>query len=156
MPDSPSSTRDAAAFGLAALLVITLLAVAREVLSPPVVLGLLFLVLWPLRQKTGVRPVLVAASLVTLLWLWHDYGAFLGPFVAALALAYLLAPAVQRLQGLGARRPLAVAGILVPLLALAVLGVLERRRAPSLAPGWGESEPDIDASEPDIEAPEPA
>lgn len=42
------------------------------------------------------------------------------------------------------------------LLALAVLGVLERRRAPSLAPGWGESEPDIDASEPDIEAPEPA
>lgn len=124
MPDSPSGTRDAAAFGLAALLVITLLAVARDVLSPPVVLGLLFLVLWPLRQKTGVRPVLVAASLVTLLWLWHDYGAFLGPFVAALALAYLLAPAVQRLQGLGARRPLAVAGILVPLLALAVLGVL--------------------------------
>ncbi|MGB7211245.1 MAG: AI-2E family transporter [Gemmatimonadales bacterium] len=124
MPDSPPPRRDTIVLGLAALLVIALFAGVRAVLTPPVVLALLFLALWPIRQRAGLRTVLVAASLLTLLWLWHDYGAFLGPFVAALVLAYLLAPAVRLLERLGARRSLAVIGVLVPLLAVFVLGVL--------------------------------
>ncbi|MGH7590441.1 MAG: AI-2E family transporter, partial [Gemmatimonadales bacterium] len=120
----PTPPRDTIALGLAALLVIALLAGVRAVLSPPVVLALLFLALWPIRRRTGIRTVLVAGSLLTLLWLWHGYGAFLGPFVAALVLAYLLAPAVHQVERLGARRPLAVAGVLMPLLAVFVLGVL--------------------------------
>lgn len=124
MPDLPAPQRDTIALGLAGLLVIALLAGVRGVLSPPVVLALLFLTLWPLRRRAGVRTVLVAATLLTLLWLWYGFGTFLGPFVAALVLAYLLAPAVHLLERLGARRPLAVIGVLVPLLAVFVLGIL--------------------------------
>lgn len=122
MPDAPAPS--AISLGFAALLAIALLAGVRDALSPPVVLALLYLTLWPLRARAGVRTVLTAATLLTLLWLWLHFSVYLGPFVAALVLAYLLAPLVRRLETLGARRPLAVAGVLVPLLAVLVLGVL--------------------------------
>jgi predicted PurR-regulated permease PerM len=108
----------------AGLLFVALLVGARAVLSPPVILALLLLVAWPVRRRPGVRPALVAATLLTLLWLFIAYGAFLGPFLAALALAYLLAPAVGWIERHRARRSLAVAAVLVPLLGIAVTTVL--------------------------------
>lgn len=124
MPDSPSPSRDLVALGLGALLLIALLAGVREVLTPPVILPLLFLALWPVRERAGVRNTLAAASLLTLLWIADTYGAFLGPFVAALVLAYLLAPAVTWVERHQVRRPLAVASVLIPLLGALVTVIL--------------------------------
>ena len=121
-PQDPS--RDLVALGLATLLFAVLLVVARDALSPPVVLLLLYLALWAHRSRTGVKVALGAGTFVTLLWLGENYGAFLGPFVAALVLAYLLAPAVTWVERRRARRPLAVAAVLVPLLGLVVAVVL--------------------------------
>ena len=54
MPESRVPARDAITLGFAALLVVALLAGVREVLSPPAVLGLLYLTLWPVRQRAGI------------------------------------------------------------------------------------------------------
>lgn len=121
-PQTPS--RDLVALGLATLLLIALLAGVRDTLSPPVVLLLLYLALWAHRARSGVKVALGAASFVTILWLIENYGAFLGPFVAALVLAYLLAPAATWVERHRVRRPLAVAAVLVPLLAVVVTVVL--------------------------------
>ena len=121
-PQGPS--RDLVALGLATLLFAALLIAARDTLSPPVVLLLLYLALWAHRARIGVKVALGAGTFVTVLWLTENYGAFLGPFVAALVLAYLLAPAVSWVERRRARRPLAVAAVLVPLLGVVVAVVL--------------------------------
>ena len=120
MPESSASTRDAITLAFAALLAVALLAGVREVLSPPAVLGLLYLALWPVRQRAGIRMVLVASTLLALLWFWDHYGAFLGPFVLAMVLAYLIAPAVARVEEWGVGRRTAIAIVLVPLVGILV------------------------------------
>ena len=48
-------------------------------------------------------------AVVLLLWLLHD---ILLPFVAGMAMAYLLDPLVDRIERLGVNRPLARAAII--------------------------------------------
>ena len=66
----------------------------RAVLSPVVLLALLALVLWPERRQPFVARLLVAAVVLTALWVLSATGSLLAPFVLGLAFAYLLAPAV--------------------------------------------------------------
>lgn len=117
----PSITaRDSATLGLGAILLIALLAGVREVLTPPVVFLLLVATLWPIRDRAGIRALLVGAGVLTTLWLLEAYGALLGPFVLALVLAYLLTPAVAAVERRGIRRTSAIALVLVPLVAVVV------------------------------------
>lgn len=122
--------RDMAAGVVGLVLVLALLWSLREVLSPPLLLPLVLTVLWPLRNRAGVSQLMAGATLLTLFWLLRLYGGILGPFVFALAGAYLVSPAVDAL----ARRrvPRALAIVLVTVLPLGVLALLIATSGPQL------------------------
>ncbi len=96
----------------------------REVLSPVVLLALLALVLWPERRQPFVARLLVAAVVLTALWVLSATGSLLAPFVLGLAFAYLLAPAVAWLVRRRVPRALAILLTLLPFLAGVVLLVV--------------------------------
>jgi predicted PurR-regulated permease PerM len=110
---------------LAGLLYLLLLVTLREILAPPLVLPLVLLALWPLRERPGVRTAMAVAVFLTLIWALKLYGGLLGPFLLALALAYLMAPLVARLERRRVPRGLAILLVAIPpVVALVVLGLL--------------------------------
>jgi len=117
--DTPS--RDVLPAVLAGLLYVLLLVSLREILAPPVVLPLTLLALWPLRARPGIQAGMGIAVALTLLWGLKLYGGLLGPFLLALAAAYLLAPLVGGLERRGVSRGLAIGLVALPPLAGAVL-----------------------------------
>ncbi|MFN8651668.1 MAG: AI-2E family transporter [Gemmatimonadales bacterium] len=106
---------------LAGLLYILLLVSVREILAPPVVLPLTLLALWPLRERPGMKIAIGTAVGLTLIWGLKLYGGLLGPFLLALALAYLLAPLVAALEQRRMSRGLAILLVAIPPLAAFVL-----------------------------------
>lgn len=110
---------------LAGLLYVLLLITLREILTPPLVLPLVLLALWPLRDREGVRAAMGSAVLLTVIWGLKLYGGLLGPFLLALAVAYLLAPLVARLERRRVPRGLAILLVALPpvvgMVALALL-----------------------------------
>jgi predicted PurR-regulated permease PerM len=124
MPESPAA-RDALPAILAGLLYILLLITLREILAPPLVLPLVLVALWPLRDRAGVRSAMGIALFLTVIWGLKRYGGLLGPFLLALAVAYLLSPLVTRLERRRVPRGLAIILVaLPPVLAFAVLLLL--------------------------------
>lgn len=110
---------------LAGLLYILLLVTLREILTPALLLPLALVALWPIRSRAGVQTAMVIAVLLTLFWGLKLYGGLLGPFLLALAVAYLLAPLVARLERRRVPRGLAILLVaLPPLIALVVLLLL--------------------------------
>jgi predicted PurR-regulated permease PerM len=115
------ATRDTLPAILAGLLYILLLVSVREILIPPVVLPLTLLALWPLRDRPGMRVAIGTAVGLTLIWGLKLYGGLLGPFLLALALAYLLAPLVGKLEARRVNRGLAIVLVALPPLVATVL-----------------------------------
>jgi predicted PurR-regulated permease PerM len=115
--------RELATWATGLVLLGVLLWTLREILSPPLVLPLVLAVLWPLRQRPGIGILMTGAVLLTLAWLLALYGGFLGPFVCALGLAYLMAPLVDRLAQRRVPRGLAILVVAVVPLALLVVVV---------------------------------
>ncbi|HEY7681615.1 MAG TPA: AI-2E family transporter [Gemmatimonadales bacterium] len=110
---------------LAGLLYVLLLVTLREILAPPVVLPLVLAALWPLRARTGIQAAMGIAAVLTLIWGLKLYGSLLGPFLLALAMAYLLAPLVGSLERRRVPRGLAILLVaLPPVLGIAALGLL--------------------------------
>jgi len=123
MTDSPS--RDVLPAILGGLLYILLLVSVREILAPPVVLPLALLALWPLRARPGMQAAMGVAVALTVIWGLKLYGGLLGPFLLALAVAYLFAPLVGRLERRGVGRGLAIGLVaLPPLLGVVLLAAL--------------------------------
>ncbi len=118
---APAPARDALPAVLAGLLYVLLLVTLREILSPALVLPLVLVALWPLRGRAGVRPAMAIAVALTLVWGLARYGGLLGPFLLALAVAYLLAPLVARLERRRVSRGTAIVLVSLPPLILAVL-----------------------------------
>jgi predicted PurR-regulated permease PerM len=124
MPESPA-TRDALPAILAGLLYVLLLITLREILAPPLVLPLVWVALWPMRERAGIRSAMGIALFLTVIWGLKRYGGLLGPFLLALAVAYLLSPLVTRLERRRVPRGLAIILVaLPPVLAFAVLLLL--------------------------------
>lgn len=94
----PAPGRDTLPAVLGGMMYVLLLVTLREILAPPLVLPLALLALWPLRDRPGVRVAMGIAVALTLVWGLKLYGGLLGPFLLALAVAYLLAPLVARLE----------------------------------------------------------
>ncbi|HWA56513.1 MAG TPA: AI-2E family transporter [Gemmatimonadales bacterium] len=122
MPDD--ATRDTLPAVLAGLLYILLLVSVREILSPPVVLPLTLLALWPLRRRPGMPVAIGTAIGLTVVWGLKLYGGLLGPFLLALAVAYIFAPLVAKLEARRVNRGLAIVLVALPPLVLAVLLVV--------------------------------
>lgn len=115
------------------LLMALLLWDVHALLQPLIVFPLLFFLLWPTRGNTFGRHVLLVVTAIFIVWFVATVGSVLVPFALALAIAYLLAPAVGAIERRGIARPLAVALVLVPFLAavaglaLLVVPALERQ-----------------------------
>ncbi len=122
MTTDTTTSRDGLPAILAGLLYVALLVTLREILAPPLVLPLVLVALWPLRARPGVRPAMAIAVALTLFWGLKLYGGLLGPFLLALALAYLLSPLVAWLERRRVNRGLAILLVaLPPAIGLAVL-----------------------------------
>lgn len=105
---------------LVVLLLGLFLWIVRGVLQPLVIFPLLFYLLWPARAHPAARRALIAVTVVFALWFVVTVGSVLVPFLLAFTIAYLLAPGVNALNRRGVPRPLAVAMVLLPFLALIV------------------------------------
>lgn len=99
---------------LAGMLYILLLVTLRDILVPPLVLPIAIVALWPLRARAGIQTAIGIATLLTLFWALKLYGGLLGPFLLALAVAYLLAPLVANLERRRVPRGLAILLVSVP------------------------------------------
>jgi predicted PurR-regulated permease PerM len=120
-----SPARDPLPTLLAGLLYVLLLVSLRDILTPPLVLPLVIVALWPIRERAGVRTAMGIAGGLTLIWGLKLYGGLLGPFLLALALAYILSPLVARLEQRRVPRGLAILLVaLPPVIALIGLAVL--------------------------------
>jgi predicted PurR-regulated permease PerM len=91
----------------------------------PVVLGLAVAYLvWPHRRHPAVSRLLVVVGALVALWILAEARSVVYPALAALLIAALLDPVVDRLETQGLRRPLAALLVLVPLLAVVALVLL--------------------------------
>jgi predicted PurR-regulated permease PerM len=108
----------------ATLLLAAALWSTRTLLSPLVCGGLLLLLLWPWRDRRPVRQLLFAVGALVLLWLLARARAIVYPALAALLLAFLLDPLVDRLTARRVPRSLAALAVLLPAGGLLLLFVL--------------------------------
>jgi predicted PurR-regulated permease PerM len=128
------SSRDLLPAILGGLLYILLLLSLRDVLSPPVVLPIVLVALWPLRDRPGVKAAMGIAVAMTLFWALKLYGSLLGPFLVAMAVAYLLAPLVAKLEARRIPRGVAIMLVVLPPLVLTI--VVAAIAGPQL---WGQA-----------------
>jgi predicted PurR-regulated permease PerM len=94
------------------------------VLSPAVLYVLLLILLSPYRGTREHLLLMVAVTIVVLLWLLGALGSILAPFLIAFVLAYILDPAADALERRGVPRSVAVAILLVPVLTGIVLALV--------------------------------
>lgn len=131
---TPTTNRDILPAILGGLLYLLLLLSLRDVLSPPVVLPIALVALWPLRDRPGIRIAMGIAVTLTLFWGLKLYGSLLGPFLVAMAVAYLLSPLVARLEARRIPRGLAIMLVVLPPLILTI--VVAAIAGPQL---WGQA-----------------
>jgi predicted PurR-regulated permease PerM len=103
----------------------------RSVLSPLVVYGVLMALLTPWVGTRRHVLVVTCATTVLCIWLLVTLGGLLAPFILALAVAYILDPAVDLLERRRIKRGPAIAILAVPVLAL--LAVLLIIGVPAIA-----------------------
>ena len=96
--NEPTAPREPVPLVLAGLCYIALLVTLRDILTPPLLLPVVVVALWPFRVRPGVQAAIGIAVGLTLFWGLERYGGLLGPFLLALAVAYLFAPLVRRLE----------------------------------------------------------
>jgi predicted PurR-regulated permease PerM len=95
-----------------------LLWAVHGVLSPVLMYFLFMALLSPYAARNGHGTIVVVATVLILIWLFVTLGSLVAPFVLALALAYILDPAVDMLERRRVPRLAAIAILGVPALAL--------------------------------------
>ena len=124
MSPDPADRREVALWGAGMILLVALLWTLRDFIAPPVAAIFLVAVLWPIRFWPGMGTLITGVILISFLWLLDQYGGFLGPFILALGLAYLMAPVVDRLTKRRVPKGLAIILVAVVPIGLVVLLVL--------------------------------
>lgn len=118
--------------GIAVLLVLGLfLWGLLDVLSPPILFLALLALMSPYAGSPFHRLIVLSTGLLLGLWLLAAMGTLLAPFVLAVVLAYILDPAVDRLEGARLPRPLGILVLALPV--LTALGLLIFYGIPALA-----------------------
>jgi predicted PurR-regulated permease PerM len=136
-----AAASDAWRFAYAALAfaagVLVVVSVSRAFSPSPLLAYLIFLVL--LSPYAGTKHhlrAMIAATILLGVWLLETLGGLLAPFLLALAIAYILDPAVDVLERRGIKRILAIAILGVPV--LAILAVVAIFAIPALAEQVGD------------------
>lgn len=93
-------------------------------LSPILAFILLLLLLSPYAGDARHVRVVLAASLVLFVWVLETLGGMLAPFIIAIGIAYILDPAVDRLENRGLPRMVGVAILALPVLALLTVAAI--------------------------------
>lgn len=96
----------------------------RTFLGPILSTGALCYILWPHRASGAIRRLLAVSILLLTLWILSEARAIVYPALAALALAFLLDPAVSRISRGRMPRGLAALTVMLPVLVLLLLFVL--------------------------------
>jgi predicted PurR-regulated permease PerM len=108
----------------------------RPALSP-VLVFLLFLILTsPYAGTRQHRVIIIASSIAFGVWALRTLGGLLTPFLVAIGIAYILNPAVARLQSRGMSRGLAILCLAIPVLGL--LAIFTFAGIPAIARQVGE------------------
>lgn len=129
-PPSPSEAQAlprgwAATQAVAILLVLGFFLFALQPLLNPFLLWLVLLALILPGGRARDYPLLIpVATVLTLFWVLASTGYLLAPFLVGLGLAYLLDPAVDRLEARGMGRTLAIAVLMGPVLVLLAVAVI--------------------------------
>lgn len=97
---------------------------AMPILSPIVLFVVLLVLGVPYARERSVLLMLMGAALVVTFWVLRALGGVITPFVLALALAYILDPAVDALERRRVPRPLAILVLALPVLVLIALAVM--------------------------------
>ena len=95
----------------------------QSALSPFIAFLFFLLLLVPYAGSPRHTTVVIATTLVFLVWLLDTLGSLLAPFILAFVLAYILDPAADALERRGLKRGPAVAILVLPVLALLGLGL---------------------------------
>lgn len=107
------------------VLFLVLLYAMRDFLNPPLIGAALVLMVWPLRQQTSVRALLISGGFLLGLWFLSQLSTILIPFVTVYLLAYLFDPLVtyllKRFQVPRWASSLVVTALLIGIVALLVL-----------------------------------
>ncbi len=90
------------------------------VLTPLLLLFLVWFFLFPLREAAWARRILCAASVFFVLWLLSRIWPVVGPFVAGAVIAYLLGPLVDKFERIGFPRLLAAIVLVLVLLGIVI------------------------------------
>lgn len=95
----------------------------RTVFNPFVLFLLLLLLASPFAGSRSHLLLVIAAALLTLVWMLGTLGSLLAPFFLAIVLAYLLRPVVRRVEGPRVSRGLAIGLLSLPVLLLIAAGI---------------------------------
>ena len=101
-----------------------LLYTTRSVLSPVVVYLLLLLLLAPYLGTRRHTLLIVGMTLLMFLWLIDTLGGLLAPFILAMAIAYILNPAVDALERTRIPRAAGIALLGLPVLGLLAVAII--------------------------------
>lgn len=107
---------------VAVLAVLIFLLFSLEPVLNPLLLFLVLVALAaPVRRSGEASRLVVVSGVLTLFWVLGSTGSLLAPFLVALGVAYLLDPAVDRLQERGMGRTWGIAALAGPFLVLLAL-----------------------------------
>ena len=107
-----------------ALCALAFLFSVKAVLSPIFVFLILMLLISPWTGSRMHLLVVIASTLLLLVWLLDTLGSLLAPFILAFVLAYILNPLVGRLERRGMKRGLAVLTVFIPLILLVAVAAI--------------------------------
>jgi predicted PurR-regulated permease PerM len=114
-----------AAQAVAVLMVLGFFLFSLQPLLNPFLLYLALIVLLiPYRRHREHPHILGVTTVLLVIWILYTNGGLLAPFLVGMGLAYLLDPAVDRLEGRGVSRTVAIVALMVPLLAALVLAAV--------------------------------
>jgi predicted PurR-regulated permease PerM len=120
-----SLPRSFTGIAIATALFLLLLLGVRDSLTPPFLFLIFLWAMWPHRERTDARGAMALGGALIGLWFLDNYGGLLTPFIVALAIAYLIAPAVGKLEEKKVSRGIAIAVVVVPciLVTVAILSI---------------------------------